>query len=66
MYSWNRMRTGKSDAATMQRDMLLLKHEVAEMRIKHQKPGISHSEAHKLAKERYNWEDTVPWEELGF
>jgi len=46
--------------------MLLLKHEVAEMRIKQQYSGIEHTEAHRLANERYNWQQTVPWEELGF
>jgi hypothetical protein len=64
--AWNRMRSGGSDLATRQRDMLLLKHEVAEMRIKQQYSGIEHTEAHRLANERYNWQQTVPWEELGF
>lgn len=64
--AWNRMRSGKSDAATMKRDMLLLKHEVAEMRVKQSNPNMSHSEAHQIAKKKYNWEDTVPWSELGF
>jgi hypothetical protein len=64
--AWNRMRSGGSDLAARQRDMTLLKHEVAEMRIKQQNPGINHTEAHRLANERYNWQETVPWEELGF
>ncbi len=55
--AWQRLRTG----AGTDSDKLLLKHEVAEIWLKKNNPGISHTEAHRLANARANWEDTIPW-----
>ncbi len=55
--AWHRLRTGKGTPS----DKLLLKHEVAEIWLKKHIPGITHSEAHRRANARANWENTIPW-----
>ena len=55
--AWHRLRTGAGTAS----DRLLLKHEVAEIWLKKNNPGISHAEAHRRANARANWEETIPW-----
>ena len=37
-------------------DLILIEHEIYEMQIKKDNPGISHSEAHEMATLKYNYQ----------
>ena len=50
--SWQRLTEGKD---IKPHDMTLLRHEIYEMQIKAENPGISHSEAHKMATAKFNY-----------
>jgi len=55
-HSWQRLIEGKD---IKDHDITLIKHELYEMEIKNKEPGISHSEAHRLAEKRYNYAEGV-------
>lgn len=50
--SWQRLAEGKD---ILPHDLVLIKHELYEMEIKRENPGISHDKAHRLAEEKYNY-----------
>ena len=50
--SWQRLIIGKD---IKKHDMTLIEHELLEMRIKRENPGIEHHEAHRLASNIYNY-----------
>jgi hypothetical protein len=50
--SWQRLAEGKD---ILPHDYTLIKHELYEMQIKKENPGIDHTEAHDRASERYNY-----------
>ena len=50
--SWQRMK----DQKPKPHDITLLKHELEEMKIKEDNPGISHTKAHELAQKKYNYQ----------
>lgn len=52
--AWHRLRTGRGTAA----DVLLLKHETAEMWLRSVK-GISYTDAHWLANKKFNWQKII-------
>jgi len=52
--AWQRLRTGRATAE----DVLLLKHEVAEIWLR-QNTSLAREEAHRRANKHYNWEFTV-------
>ena len=50
--SWQRLMIGKD---IKPHDLTLIEHELLEMRIKEDNPGISHSEAHTMAQQVHNY-----------
>ena len=52
--SWHRLRTGRGNST----DMLLLKHETAEMWLRRVN-GMSYQDAHRLANEKFNWQKII-------
>lgn len=50
--SWQRLMNGKD---IKKHDRTLIEHELLEMRIKKENPGIEHLEAHRLAASKYNY-----------
>lgn len=50
--SWQRLMNGKDIKL---HDKTLIKHELLEMKIKQENPGIDHVKAHELASEKYNY-----------
>lgn len=50
--SWQRLMTGKDIKL---HDKTLIEHELLEMKIKQENPGIDHVKAHELASEKYNY-----------
>lgn len=50
--SWQRLMNGKDIKL---HDKTLIEHELLEMRIKQENPGIDHVKAHELASEKYNY-----------
>ena len=52
-HSWQRLILGKDIKA---HDLLLIEHELYEMELKKQNPGIEHSKAHTLATLKYNYQ----------
>lgn len=54
--SWQRLMLNDK---IKEHDKTLIKHELYEMQIKRENPNISHSEAHKLATEKYNYQKEV-------
>ena len=50
--SWQRLMEGKN---ILECDLMLLKHEQEEIRIKKENPNLTHDEAHDLANEKYNY-----------
>ena len=50
--SWQRLTDGKD---IKKHDRTLIEHELYEMKIKAENPGISHNEAHAIAQEKYNY-----------
>ena len=50
--SWQRLMTGKN---IKPHDKTLVEHELLEMKIKEENPGIDHRKAHELASEKYNY-----------
>ena len=57
--SWQRLMNGKDIKL---HDKTLIEHELLEMKIKQENPGIDHVKAHELASEKYNY----PKEELEY
>ncbi|MFJ6012135.1 hypothetical protein [Streptomyces sp. NPDC092952] len=54
--AWIRLRAGNS----LPEDRLLLEHELAELTYLRENPGVTYQEAHRVANETYNWQDSVP------
>ncbi|MFF9654129.1 hypothetical protein [Streptomyces sp. NPDC014622] len=54
--AWIRLRAG----ASLPEDRLLLEHELAELTYLRENPGATYQEAHRVANETYNWQDSVP------
>lgn len=52
-HSWQRLMNGKD---IKEHDLILIEHEIYEMQIKKDNPGISHSEAHEMATLKYNYQ----------
>lgn len=52
--SWQRLAEGKQ---IMPHDVTLINHELYEMKLKKDNPGISHSEAHTMATYKYNFQE---------
>lgn len=50
--SWQRLAEGQE---IFQHDKTLIDHELLEMKIKKENPGISHTEAHSLAEKQFNY-----------
>lgn len=50
--SWQRLMNGKDIKL---HDKILIEHELLEMKIKQENPGIDHVKAHELASEKYNY-----------
>lgn len=50
--SWQRLMNGKDIKL---HDKTLIEHELLEMKIKQENPGIDHVKAHELASEKYNY-----------
>ncbi len=53
--AWKRLMNGKNIKET---DLLLLRHELEELTIMHEK-NMVYEDAHELANKKYNWEDAV-------
>ena len=54
--SWQRLMNGKD---IKKHDRTLIEHELLEMKIKEENPGIDHLEAHRLASVKYNYPKEV-------
>lgn len=54
--SWQRLMIGKD---IKQHDRTLIEHELYEMKIKHENPGIDHQKAHELATKKYDYRGEV-------
>lgn len=54
--SWQRLMNGKD---IKKHDRTLIEHELLEMKIKEENPGIDHLEAHRLASVKYNYPEEV-------
>ncbi|WP_455354517.1 putative T7SS-secreted protein [Streptomyces sp. SYSU K217416] len=54
--AWIRLRSGNA----LPEDHLLLEHEVAELTYLRENPGATYQEAHRVANEKYNWQEQVP------
>ncbi|MCX4963344.1 hypothetical protein OHA98_00650 [Streptomyces sp. NBC_00654] len=54
--AWIRLRSGNS----LPEDRLLLEHELAELAPSPENPGATYQEAHRVAIETHNWQDSVP------
>ncbi|MER5205071.1 putative T7SS-secreted protein [Streptomyces sp. NPDC002825] len=54
--AWIRLRSGNS----LPEDRLLLEHELAELTYLREHPGATYQEAHRVANETYNWQNSVP------
>lgn len=54
--SWQRLMNGKD---IKPHDKTLIEHELLEMKIKQENPGIDHVKAHELASEKYNYPKEV-------
>ncbi|MFI9627499.1 WXG100 family type VII secretion target [Streptomyces sp. NPDC052042] len=54
--AWIRLRAGNS----LPEDRLLLEHELAELTYLRENPGATYQEAHRVANETYNWQNSVP------
>ncbi|WP_308409601.1 hypothetical protein [Streptomyces sp. A3M-1-3] len=54
--AWIRLRSGNA----LPEDHLLLEHEVAELTYLRDNPGATYQEAHRVANEKYNWQEQVP------
>ncbi len=54
--SWQRLMIGKD---IQPHDKTLIEHELLEMKIKEENPGINHEKAHEMATEKYNYPKEV-------
>ncbi len=53
--AWDRLRAGRGTP----NDILLLEHERAEAAIMAAHPGMTYSQAHHLANQQFNWQETI-------
>ncbi|MFF0217156.1 putative T7SS-secreted protein [Streptomyces vinaceus] len=54
--AWIRLRSGNA----LPEDRLLLEHELAELTYLRENPGATYQEAHRVANETYNWQNSGP------
>ncbi|WP_093874961.1 hypothetical protein [Streptomyces sp. TLI_105] len=54
--AWIRLRSGNS----LSEDRILLEHELAELTYLREHPGATYREAHRVADETCNWQNSVP------
>ncbi|GLX18404.1 WXG100 family type VII secretion target [Streptomyces lavendulae] len=54
--AWIRLRSGNA----LPEDRLLLEHELAELTYLRENPGATYQEAHRVANEKFNWQNSVP------
>jgi hypothetical protein len=54
--AWIRLRSGNA----LPEDHLLLEHELAELKMMRDDPGLSYQQAHRVANERFNWQENMP------